>query len=119
MAVAQTFHTVARTSELGTHDILPVKVGAVEMILYRVEGEVFAAQRRCLHQGADLAEGIVSRGFLVCASHGWRFGARTGIHEVSPETCLATYAVRVVDDEIQVDPTPIRRGAVAPGTPML
>ena len=76
--------------------------------MYRDADQVYAAQRRCLHQGADLADGIVSRGFLVCAQHGWRYHCATGLHELSPETCLVTYRVRVVGDDIQVDPTPLR-----------
>jgi nitrite reductase/ring-hydroxylating ferredoxin subunit len=104
------FETVARMSALAPGDILPAKVGGQDIILYRVGGAVRAAQRYCLHQHADLADGIVSRGFLICSAHGWRYDATTGVHELSPETCLSTFTVRVVGDEIQVDPTPIRQG---------
>lgn len=106
------FHPVCSASALGEGDIVPVEAGGVEMIVYRSGGEIFAAQRYCVHQRADLVDGIVSSGFLVCAQHGWRFRAATGVHELSPETCLATFAVRVRGDEVQVDPTPIRRGEV-------
>jgi len=104
------FETVARVSALAPGDIVPAKVGGRDIILYRIGEAVHAAQRYCLHQHADLADGIVSRGFLICSAHGWRYHAATGVHELSPETCLATYAVRIVGDEIQVDPTPIRQG---------
>jgi hypothetical protein len=33
----------------------------------------------------------------------------TGVHEISPETCLVTYAVRIQDDDVLVDPTPRRK----------
>lgn len=105
-----TYHTVARASEIGDGDIVPVTAEGVEMIVYRSGGRLHAAQRHCLHQRADLAEGIVSGGFLVCALHGWRFDAETGVHEMSPMNCLATYPVREVAGEVQVSPTPIRRG---------
>ncbi len=80
------------------------------MILYRVGERLFAAQRRCLHQGADLSEGLVLRGAIVCARHGWRFDAATGQHEASSENCLVMYEVEVRGDEVWVDPTPVRRG---------
>jgi nitrite reductase/ring-hydroxylating ferredoxin subunit len=104
------FETVAQVSALAAGDIVPARVSGRDIILYRVGGAIRATERYCLHQHADLADGIVSRGFLICSAHGWRFDATTGVHELSPETCLATYAVRVVGDEIQVDPTPIRQG---------
>jgi nitrite reductase/ring-hydroxylating ferredoxin subunit len=106
------FRTVATVGDLQPGDIVGVAVEGVEMALYRVGDEYFAVQRRCLHQGGDLVEGLISRGSLICSLHGWRFDAKTGVHELSPETCLATYQVRVEGDAIQIDPTPIRRGAV-------
>jgi len=105
-----TLHAVAKLSEVGAGDILPVVVGGVEMILYRVGERLYAAQRRCLHQGADLSEGLVLRGSIVCARHGWRFDAATGQHESSSENCLVMYEVEVRGDEVWVDPTPRRHG---------
>lgn len=100
------FHTVARVGELQPGDIKPVKVDGRDIIVYRVGDAYYATQRNCLHQGGDLADGLVSRGLLICPLHGWQFHADTGVHELSPETCLRTYDVRVAGDEIQLDPTP-------------
>ena len=100
--------TVAKVSQVGKGQILPVTVGDREIVVYRDGEKFYAAQRRCLHQGADLAEGIVSRGFLVCALHGWRYHCATGVHEMSPENCLVTYRVHIDGDDIQIDPTPRR-----------
>lgn len=106
------FHAVAKLSDVRAGDIVPVAVGGIEMILYRVGDRLYAAQRRCLHQGADLSEGLVLRGAIVCARHGWRFDAATGQHESSSENCLVMYEVEVRGDEVWVDPTPVRRGGI-------
>jgi nitrite reductase (NADH) small subunit len=106
------YHVVAKVSELAGADFVPVSVEGVEMILYRFGGRICAAQRRCLHQGADLAEGLILRGAIVCPNHGWRFDAETGVHEMSEYSCLAVYRVRVEGDQVLVDPTPIRNAAV-------
>ena len=105
---------VARISELAPGQLLPVAVDGVEMVIYWREAGVGAVQRRCLHQGADLADGMILRGAIVCAQHGWRFDAETGVHEMSSENCLVTYRAWVEEDRIMVDPTPVRRafGAV-------
>jgi nitrite reductase/ring-hydroxylating ferredoxin subunit len=103
---------VARVSDLAPGQLLPVRVEGIEMIVYWMGDRVFAAQRRCLHQGADLADGMLLRGSIVCAQHGWRFDAETGVHEMSVENCLITYRAWVEGDEILVDTTPIRRAEV-------
>ena len=106
------FQRVAKLSELVDDDILAVEVAGVEMVIYRNGDSLRACQRYCPHQRADLTEGLVSRGFLICSAHGWRFDADSGVHEVSPETCLATYQVQVEGQDILVNPTPIRKGAL-------
>jgi nitrite reductase/ring-hydroxylating ferredoxin subunit len=103
---------VGKAAEVAEGEIRPVSVDGIEMILYRWRGRFFAAQRRCLHQGADLAEGLLSRGSIICAQHGWRFDAETGVHEMSAENCLVTYRVHVEGEDLLVDPTPVRRAAV-------
>ncbi len=103
---------VAMVSDLSPGQLLPVRVDGVEMIVYWLGAGVGAAQRRCLHQGADLADGMILRGSIVCAQHGWRFDAETGVHEMSSENCLVTYRAWVEGDQILVDPTPIRRAEV-------
>lgn len=103
---------VARVSDLAPGQLLPVKVDGIEMIVYWLEGRVYAAQRRCLHQGADLADGMILRGSIVCAQHGWRFDAETGVHEMSSENCLVTYRAWVDGEQIMIDTTPIRRAEV-------
>jgi nitrite reductase/ring-hydroxylating ferredoxin subunit len=108
------YHVVAKISDLPGDDFLPVTVEGVEMILYRYRGEVLAAQRRCLHQGADLVEGLILRGAIVCPQHGWRFDPETGVHEMSEYNCLVVYRVRLEGEQILVDPTPIRNAKVMP-----
>lgn len=101
------FEHAAALRELDGGGPVPVTVGGRAIVLCRVGDEVFAVQRACIHQGGDLAEGIVaSDGFVVCPVHGWRFDARTGRHELSPETCLRSYPVRVEGERVLVDPTP-------------
>jgi 3-phenylpropionate/trans-cinnamate dioxygenase ferredoxin subunit len=107
------YHTVARVGALAPGDTLAVEVEGTAIVLLRDGDQYRAAQRWCPHQRGDLADGVVSRGHLICPVHGWRFRTDTGQLDVSPDTCLATYAVRVVGDAIQIDPTP-RRYAAGP-----
>ncbi len=105
------YQRAAKLSELNDDDILPLSVDGTELVVYRNGDALMACQRYCPHQHADLSEGLVSKGYLICSAHGWKFDAETGVHEMSAQTCLATYAVKQVGDEIHIDPKPIRNGA--------
>ena len=100
------WHAVARASDLRSGDVIPIEVDGVQMVLGRDGDRYFAAQRWCVHSGGDLSLGIVARGHLVCANHGWRFSTATGRHDEASDVCLATFAVRVTGEQIEVDPTP-------------
>jgi nitrite reductase (NADH) small subunit/3-phenylpropionate/trans-cinnamate dioxygenase ferredoxin subunit len=103
-----TFEPVAKVDDLSPGEHRAITAGGRQLVLYRLGDEYFATQRECLHQGGDLAEGVVMGRSIVCGVHGWRFDIRTGCHEQSPDTCLRTYAVEVQDGEVRVDPTPRR-----------
>ena len=103
------FHAVARIGELAVGDLVAVDVAGLEIVLGRDGERYFATQRRCVHRGGDLAEGIVSRGHLICPVHAWRFSTATGCQADASEYCLLTYPVRVVDDRIEIDSVPTER----------
>jgi nitrite reductase/ring-hydroxylating ferredoxin subunit len=106
------FKRAANLSDVDNDEIVPVELDGQELVVFRDGEAIRACQRYCPHQRADLSEGLVSRGFLICAAHGWSFDTETGVHEISEQTCLATYAVKVQGEEIHVDPRPIRNGAI-------
>jgi len=104
--MTQRWIAVARVGDVKPNDVIAVTIDGVELVLGRDGDRYFATQRRCVHRGGDLAEGIVSRGHLICPQHAWRFSTATGCHAEASELCLATYAVRLVGDQIEVDPAP-------------
>lgn len=100
------YKPVAKVGDLKPGDVIAVEVDGIEMVLGRDGDRYFAAQRRCVHQGGDLADGIVARGHLVCANHGWRFSTATGRHDRASDVCLVTYSVRIMGDRIEIDASP-------------
>lgn len=76
-------------------------------VLVRVDGDVYALEGVCPHQGADLSEGIVEHGVLWCPVHSSGFDCRTGAvnHPPAPGP-LRTYRVRVEGGEVQVSVEP-------------
>ena len=109
LSVTEEWRVVAKASEVRSGDVLAVDVDGLEIIVGRDGDRYFAMQRRCLHRGGDLAEGIVSRGHLICPNHGWRFSTATGCQPEASEVCLVTYAIRVVGEQLEIDPRPKER----------
>ena len=100
-----TWHAAAKVGDVRAGDAIAVTVDGVELVLGRDGERYFAAQRWCPHRHGDLADGIVSRGHLICPQHGYRFSAETGCHDAASEYCLAMYDVRVAGDQIEIDTT--------------
>ena len=76
----------------------------LELIVIREGDRLFAAERACPHEGADLLHGRCTRTKLYCPRHlAWfdlESGAVSGGWSFRP---LDIYPVRVVGDEIYVD----------------
>lgn len=96
------WHEVAKIGDVRAGDVIAVAVAGVDMILGLDGDRYFAMQRRCLHRGGDLADGIVARGHVVCANHGWRFSTATGHHDEAADVRLTCYEVRVTGTAIEI-----------------
>ena len=98
-----TWHAVAKVGDVKTGDVIAVMAGDRELVVGLDGDKYFATQRRCAHRNGDLADGIVSRGHVICPQHGWRFSIATGKAPEPSEYCLVTYPVRVVEGRIEVE----------------
>jgi len=93
---------VATTADLPPGSALTAPAGDGEVALFNVDGELVAMEARCLHRGAPLAEGHVSRGVVTCLHHWWRYDLHTGERLGAPDLRLSCYAVRVVAERVEV-----------------
>jgi thiamine pyrophosphate-dependent acetolactate synthase large subunit-like protein/nitrite reductase/ring-hydroxylating ferredoxin subunit len=102
------WHRVADSDELPEGRVKTVTAGTVSMALTRIEGEFFAMDNKCPHQGGPLGEGSIEAGadgqcWLRCPWHGWDFDPKTGLppggHEDTGQTM---FPVEVRDDGIYV-----------------
>jgi nitrite reductase (NADH) small subunit len=109
-----TRHPVARLADVPATGPLLVRVGALEVGLFRVRGEVRAYRNRCPHAAAPVCRGVVTGTLLPsgvyryvpgrdgevlqCPWHGWEFDLVTGEHLAAGSTArLRGYPVEVVD----------------------
>lgn len=95
------FVIVAQCDEVEQNWGTEVKMAGHEIALFR-EGDQFALENECPHQGAPLANGSIDDGVVMCPWHCWRFDAATGECLTAPGSRIESYPVRVQDGAVQV-----------------
>ena len=99
------FERVANIADVPAGRGLCVRVGSLEIGLFRVGDEIYAMENRCPHGDSPLSEGELSGCVVVCSAHGWDFDVRTGFKPGDPDGFpIPCFAVRVERDEIWLDP---------------
>ena len=81
---------------------VPIEIGATELALFRVGGNVHAVDAHCPHEGAPLVQGELSDGVITCPWHGWTFNACTGCSLDPPGQDLGRYETLVEDGKVFV-----------------
>jgi len=102
------FITVAKVGSIPEGQGEAFNVGGRMVAVFCVEGEYLAMDDICPHMGASLGTGHVEGGIVTCPWHAWRFRVRDGCWYDNPNPAMGldTFAVRIVDDAIQVSTTP-------------
>jgi len=73
-----------------------------ELAIYNINGEYYATDNTCPHQGAALSDGAVLGHVVECGWHGWQFDVRTGECLTVSER-IRTFVVRVEDGVVVVE----------------
>ncbi len=98
------YHKAASITDLEPGAIICVDVAGTRVALYNLEGEYFATSPSCTHVEADLADGDIEGGEVVCPLHYATFDIRTGLCTGPPaDEDLVTYNVRVNGQDIEVE----------------
>lgn len=98
------FARVARVDEIPADRGLRVRLGDLEIGLFRVGDAVHAIENPCPHAGYPLSEGFFQGCVIVCPMHGWDFDVTTGFKPDDPDGFpIPCFAVRVDAGEVWVD----------------
>jgi naphthalene 1,2-dioxygenase system ferredoxin subunit len=104
MAETENWVTVAKRSALAEGEMLGVEAAGKPIVLYNVEGEIYATDNVCTHAFAMLSEGWLDGDVIECPLHAGRFEVKTGKGLGPPIPAdIKTYKTRLVGDEIQLD----------------
>ena len=99
---------VAALTDLEPGKLKLFRAKAVPIALGLVDGQVRAVAARCTHAKVLLAPGkIGADGLIECPVHGAKFSPIDGSVKCAPATePLAVYEVRIVGEDVYVDPGP-------------
>jgi len=94
-----------KTSEIPPGKILKVESEGKTILVANVDGNYFATDDTCTHQGASLSEGTMEGSTVTCPWHGSTWDCKTGklIQFASQLNDLASYKVTVESDSVFVE----------------
>ena len=102
--------------DVGPVDAIPenraaiVCAGGERVAVFRYDGRISAVSNVCRHQNGPLGEGRVVDGCITCPWHGYQYKPETGAAPPPFTEKVETYAVRVRDGRVQIDPRAHRPG---------
>ena len=94
-------------------DAVP-EAGAIEVVvkgeviaLFRCDGQLFALDGLCAHQGGPVAQGTLGKTdggnhCVTCPWHGWQYELETGIQTINRQPLQRVFPVRQQGERIEV-----------------
>jgi len=80
-----------------------VEIDGVMVAVFNLDGQFYAIEDVCTHDGGELASGTLEGDAIVCPRHGARFSVRTGEVLAPPAyEPVSVFPVRVESGRIQV-----------------
>ena len=83
---------------------LEAVAGDQMVALFNIDGELYALDGVCPHQGGPLGQGELCGAVVTCPWHGWQFDVRDGMHQINPKIVQPKFEVRVEGDGVFVRP---------------
>lgn len=79
-----------------------VEFDGKKVAVFLSDGEFYALENECPHQGGPLGDGKVEGSNVYCPWHGYEFDLTTGEHAQLNSMCVTTYSVFVEDGTVYV-----------------
>lgn len=94
---------VCRIDEVKAGRGKKVIVDGEEIVLFNVDGHIYAVLNICPHQKFQkLHEGLFEHGVVTCPMHGWAYDVKTGI-STNASGRLKTFPVEVRDGNVFIN----------------
>ena len=96
--------SIARLEDLPPGSSKLVEYGIYRIAVFNLDGDIYALEDMCTHDGGPLATGRIVEGCQVeCPRHGARFDIKTGNAMCMPAFMpTPTYEIKIEGDEILI-----------------
>jgi 3-phenylpropionate/trans-cinnamate dioxygenase ferredoxin component len=95
---------VVAIDSLTKGDYAQVEVEGIIVAVFNVDGQYFAIEDLCTHDGGGLAGGTIEDQCIICPRHGARFSLKSGAALTPPAyENIRSFAVRVSNGMIEID----------------
>ena len=101
---ADGFVDVCPVSAIPENRAKVVCAGGERVAVFRYDGKVSAVSNVCRHQNGPLGEGRIVDGCITCPWHGYQYKPENGSAPPPFTEKVATYAVRVRNGRVQINP---------------
>lgn len=102
MATEDELHAVAGVDEFDDGECKLVEVDETEIAVWQLDGEYYALDNVCTHQGGPLCDGRTEDHYVYCPWHGHQFDLETGEHGQLDRLDTETFEVVVDDGDVFV-----------------
>lgn len=85
----------------GRHIVVDVE--GTDIAVFKIDGEFYAIEDVCSHDGAEIASGELEGDEIICPRHGARFCVKTGAVKSPPAyEDIPCFPVRIENGKVQV-----------------
>lgn len=96
--------SVAKADEIKCGEIRVADVDGAQIVVFNLDGEYYAIEDLCTHDGGKLTGGTIEGDEIVCPRHGARFCIKTGAALTAPAyEAVATFPIKVENGNIFVN----------------
>ncbi len=97
------WHRIASVDDCPPGSGLEAVIGEQIVALFNVDGQFFAIDGVCPHQGGPLAEGELTGCIVTCPWHGWQFDVRNGQHQLNLSLMQPRFETKEEDGGVWVE----------------
>ena len=96
---------LAKTEDCPPGEAVELVAGDRIVALYNVDGQFYALDGVCPHQGGPLGKGTLTGCIVICPWHGWQYNVQDGQHQTNKAIRHLSFPIKVEQEVIYVQLT--------------
>lgn len=94
---------VIAENALANGENIIVDVDGTDVAVFKLDGQFYAIEDVCTHDGAEIASGQLEGDEIICPRHGARFCLKTGAVKAAPAyEAISCFPIRIENGRVQV-----------------